>query len=80
MMSRYRFAVLLALVLAGCTNRPSNRVVKVAEYYVERLADTAQIDSAAISAGKTWLDSATADWTVAEWQEFWNEVQERRPR
>lgn len=75
-----RVSALLLATLAGCSNRPSENVVKVAEYYVERLADTSRTDSAAVSADTLLLEAATAGWTVSEWQEFWAEVDKRRRR
>jgi len=60
----------------------------VAEYYIERYADSifipdslrdsTALDSTTLAAQTREIDSLTADWTLDDWRAFWYEVDRLR--
>jgi hypothetical protein len=91
-MTSKRFLPVVGLVatlalLGACEAPIPSEVTHVAEYYVERYADSIFVvdtltdslqDSIALAAQTREIDSLTADWTLDDWRAFWYEVDRLR--
>jgi hypothetical protein len=71
----------------GCERRMAPAITRVAEYYVERYADSVAVadsltdslkDSAASLSRIAVIDSLTRAWTLDDWNDFWSEVHRLR--
>jgi hypothetical protein len=76
----------LAVIAVGgaCEPRTDPKITRLAEFYVQRFADSMAndtlSDSAAVTLRKAEIDSVTAGWTPDDWNTFWYEVEQLRKR